>query len=221
MFLPYVYKVTHRKTGEFYIGMRSANKVVAELDFGIKYFTSSSYVKNNFTEFDSEIIAYFKDQESAFYFENELIKENWNNELLLNKHYQKSMSVFSMAGSKRPDLANFNSSTKTKPKENRTYVCLECNQLFTKLEFIHKPKKATPICSRKCNGKYRGKLGLGKKNPSLSKTLRGRSAWNKGIPNPLAAENGKKGASKLSEKVTGRKRLYKPDGTWTWEYPKK
>jgi hypothetical protein len=27
-------------------------------------------------------------------------------------------------------------------------------------------------------------------------------------------------AAKLSATVTGRKRLYKDDGTWTWQYPK-
>ena len=43
----------------------------------------------------------------------------------------------------------------------------------------------------------------------------------KGKSNPLAAINGKKGAAKLSTKVTGRTRLYKEDGSWTWQYPKK
>ncbi len=46
-----------------------------------------------------------------------------------------------------------------------------------------------------------------------------RKAWNIGLPNPKAANNGKKGAVKLSAKATGRKRFYKPDGSWTWIYP--
>lgn len=41
----------------------------------------------------------------------------------------------------------------------------------------------------------------------------------KGKPNPLSAENGKKGAAKLSAKATGRTREYLPDGSWTWKYP--
>lgn len=41
------------------------------------------------------------------------------------------------------------------------------------------------------------------------------------MPNPAAASNGKKGAEKLSKTSTGRKRKYLPDGSWTWEYPKK
>jgi hypothetical protein len=32
---------------------------------------------------------------------------------------------------------------------------------------------------------------------------------------------GKKGASKLSSTVTGRRKKVLPDGSWTWEYPKK
>ena len=38
--LPYVYKLVHKETGEFYIGFRCANKVPANEDLGIKYFTS-------------------------------------------------------------------------------------------------------------------------------------------------------------------------------------
>ena len=44
---------------------------------------------------------------------------------------------------------------------------------------------------------------------------------NKGKSNPLAAINGKKGALKQSLKVTGRKRKYNADGSWTWQYPNK
>ena len=43
----------------------------------------------------------------------------------------------------------------------------------------------------------------------------------KGKPNPFAATNGKKGAAKMAEKAKGRSRLYKDDGSWTWQYPKK
>jgi hypothetical protein len=38
---------------------------------------------------------------------------------------------------------------------------------------------------------------------------------------PTAANNARKGAAKLSAKVKGRTRLYKDDGSWTWQYPKK
>lgn len=47
---------------------------------------------------------------------------------------------------------------------------------------------------------------------------RGRTAWNKGLPNPLSAENARKGADKVREKALGRKRKYREDGSWFWVY---
>jgi|688.fasta_scaffold623815_1 hypothetical protein len=181
MFLPYVYIVRNRNSGKFYIGMRSANKVVAEQDLGVYYFTSSKHVKNNFIDYDIEIKAYFIDQISAFNFENDLIKENWGNPLLLNRHYQKSMSKFSMAGAKRADLAEYNRKVKSKPKEERTYNCVICNGIFTRLEFCHYPVKEEFVCGHKCNGVRNGKKGRGKLNPKISESRKGKSSWNKGI----------------------------------------
>ena len=181
MFLPYVYKVTNRVTKKFYIGMRSANKVVAEQDLGIYYFTSSKHVKNNFSEYDSEIIAYFVDQLSAFEFENGLIKEYWGDSLLLNKHYQASMSKFSMSGTKREDLAEYNRRSKTKPKEERIYKCIICDGVFTRLEFCHYPIKEEFVCGHKCNGVRNGRKSKGQPNPKVSESRRGKSSWNKGL----------------------------------------
>lgn len=36
-----------------------------------------------------------------------------------------------------------------------------------------------------------------------------------------SSDNGKKGAATQSATVTGRKRKYAEDGSWTWEYPQK
>jgi hypothetical protein len=52
----------------------------------------------------------------------------------------------------------------------------------------------------------------------LSNAKKGKTAWNKGIPNPNAAENARKGAAKLSAKTTGRKMITNPDGSRTWSY---
>jgi hypothetical protein len=181
MFLPYVYIVRNRNTGKFYIGMRSANKVVAEQDLGVHYFTSSKHVKNNFSEYDIEIVGYFVDQISAFDFENELIKEHWGDPLLLNRHYQKSMSKFSMTGAKRADLAEYNRKVKSRPKEERTYNCVICNGIFSRLEFCHYPIKEEFVCGHRCNGVRNGKRGKGKPNPKISESRKGKSSWNKGL----------------------------------------
>lgn len=88
MILPYVYKITHRETGEFYIGFRSINKVRPEFDLGFKYFTSSKTVKQlGFENFNIEIIAEFFKKDDAYLFEQELIKENFKNKKCLNKFY--------------------------------------------------------------------------------------------------------------------------------------
>lgn len=59
----------------------------------------------------------------------------------------------------------------------------------------------------------------------VSKTLKNKhttgelTVWNKGKKTPYAAENGKKSADKMKNIATGRKRKYRSDGSWTWEYP--
>lgn len=84
---PYVYKLTDKHTGHFYIGVRYANKVSPEKDLGVKYFTSSLTVKQRgFDNFASEIIAVFDNKMQAVEHEARLIDENWNDPLLLNKH---------------------------------------------------------------------------------------------------------------------------------------
>lgn len=57
---------------------------------------------------------------------------------------------------------------------------------------------------------YRAKIAASRKGRSTTK----------GKPNPSAAENGRKGAAKMADKAKGRTRLYKEDGSWTWQYPK-
>lgn len=113
-------------------------------------------------------------------------------------------------------LGEQNTRTKSKPKEVRNYQCHRCKKIFEKLEFIHHSIKVDYQC-RPCSASYNGKNG--KKNTGPQPHLKGRPTWNKGIPNPTSADNARKGARKQSEKATGRKRKYLPDGSWTWEYP--
>ena len=127
-----------------------------------------------------------------------------------NRHYEKARLEHSKL------LSEQNKRTKSKPKENRHYTCIECSNTFTKLEFCHHPIRMKPFCSQPCAAKNTSKNNIGKKlvikNPRTS-------SWNKGIPNPQAADNARKGAAKLSSKVKGRTRLYREDGSWTWQYP--
>lgn len=134
--------------------MRSANTVVAEKDLGTHYFTSSKKVKQNFDEYDILILAYFIDQKSAFLFENSLIEENWNNPLLLNKHFQRDMTKFSMTGAKRPDVCEINKKLKSKPKEIRKYSCSYCSESLKKEEFCHHPPKHHYYCDHVCRNRF-------------------------------------------------------------------
>jgi hypothetical protein len=219
--------------------MRSANTVPAEEDLGFYYFTSNKTVQENFQDFEIKIVAYFKDWESCYTFENELIKENWGDPLMLNRHYQLSLSTFSMAGHSRPDLAEYNRKHKSKPKEIRQYKCSNCNKDIEKEEFCHHPQKQHYYCDTECRNQFVGRRiterkkkkssnkipkkshvpwNKGKKCPRISEACKGRKAWNKGLLNPTAAENGRKSADKQSKTVTGR-RIIVRNGNRVWAYP--
>lgn len=110
---PYVYLLTHPITGEFYIGVRSANKIPSNLDLPI-YKTSSSYVKPRFDEFEWIIIAEFFNKEDAYDFEQQMISESWGNPLLLNKAcHHGNLARFSVSGMKHSEK------TKQKLREAR------------------------------------------------------------------------------------------------------
>ena len=83
---PYVYRLTHKKTGQIYIGLRFANKVKSTDDIWVSYFSSSKTVKHLGVEnFSAEVIAEFFDKHDAQLFEAQEIKQLWGNPLLLNK----------------------------------------------------------------------------------------------------------------------------------------
>lgn len=88
--LPYVYILTHKETGQFYIGYRYANKSPSSEDLGKSYFTSSNLVKPKFFEFDISIVAEFFNKEDAYFFEQQLIKESWTNPLILNRRFHET-----------------------------------------------------------------------------------------------------------------------------------
>jgi hypothetical protein len=94
MYLAYVYRLTHKINGHFYIGYRCRNiklKLLPEDDLGVVYFTSSKYInKTNFSEYHAEILFKSTSSNEAYDFENKLIQESWNNPLLLNRSFQQN-----------------------------------------------------------------------------------------------------------------------------------
>ena len=67
-----------------------------------------------------------------------------------------------------------------------------------------------------CAAWNKGKEMSQEQRLKLSAVKKGCAAWNKGKPNPTAADNGRKSASKLRAAATGRRRLYREDGSWSW-----
>jgi hypothetical protein len=91
---PYVYRLTHKETGQFYIGYREANWLPAGLDLGIKYYTSSEKIKEiGFNNFDYIVIAEFFNldrtlaADDAYNHEQISIKEIFHDPNCLNGHY--------------------------------------------------------------------------------------------------------------------------------------
>lgn len=85
--MPYVYKLVHKETGQFYIGYRCANKVPSSDDIGTFYFSSSEEVhKLGFENFNIHILAEFFQSEHAREFESEMIRANWKSPLKLNRN---------------------------------------------------------------------------------------------------------------------------------------
>lgn len=82
--MAYVYRITHKETGEFYIGFNSGNRTI-----GKDYFTSSQYVtysKETVKEWHTHII-WIGEHDECYRKEQEWIAENFDNPLNLNRRY--------------------------------------------------------------------------------------------------------------------------------------
>ena len=76
--LPYVYKITHKITNQFYIGSRTSKSAKHHSeDLGFKYFTSSNYVKElGFENFKIDWIEEFPTSDLAYDWEQMMIHVN-------------------------------------------------------------------------------------------------------------------------------------------------
>lgn len=108
----YVYKIRHIQTGKYYFGFRKAHiksNRTPEQDFLIYYYSSSKLVESMIKEqgidqFDCSIIYQDINADEAFWYEQDLIKQHWNDSLMLNKQYRdKTSSKGVFLTGKRPD----------------------------------------------------------------------------------------------------------------------
>jgi hypothetical protein len=118
-------------------------------------------------------------------------------------------------GVKRPEQAEVarlvNEKRWAGEREPKAYEhqCKECGCDF---------KTSTPsskFCTISCSSTYFSRVS----ENSLSKGNLGKPSWNAGKKCGHSSDNGKNGALKLSEKVTGRKMAKRPDGSRYWVYP--
>lgn len=194
--LPYVYKLTNKNTGHFYIGYRSANTAPSSEDLGHFYFSSSPLVKEKFKEFDRQIIAEFFDGKDAWLFEQSLIEEHCKDPLLLNKSFFKNGSkVFSTSGRPRTEEEKQRIREK-KLGIKRDYVpSPETISKMVAARAWYKPTKETleqMVATRKQNHSEWHSEETGKK---ISNATQGRIPWNKGKKGGTSWNKGMKGGT--------------------------
>lgn len=178
----YTYKHTNKETGEFYIGYRRANKTTPEEDFPI-YITSGKikqHIKENPDKWISEIIQLFYEEnkgEDAFWAEQNLIKENWGNPLLINRYYMDKKNKHKIFYNK-----SHSEETKMKMRGSRPNARKPSKRKGKKYGPQKNPSNGRTKEHRESLSqslKHKPKTEKHKTNISIS--LKGRKAWNKGI----------------------------------------
>lgn len=82
--MAYVYKITHKETGRFYIGFSTGRGTI-----GIDYFTSSchtGYTAETVEEWTTEIVREGEGEE-CWRLEQDMIRDAADNPLIINRHY--------------------------------------------------------------------------------------------------------------------------------------
>lgn len=158
---PYVYKITH-PSGYFYIGARWANIVNYTDDFGIVYFTSTKnpLVVSDFQLFDRHFLE-CETPEKARALEKDMIKQEWDNPLLLNRNipgekffcdgHTKETRIKMSESKKGRKPNNFGKPASKKKKEK--------NSIASKLQ-IHSVERRNATSARMIGNT----LGLGNKS---------------------------------------------------------
>jgi hypothetical protein len=179
--LPYIYILNHKTTGQFYIGYRFKNKVRAEFDLGIKYFSSSKMVKSRFDEFDFTILAEFFSAKDAYSQEQALIEENFKNPLILNKHYHKNgCNHFAQ---------KYPHTEETKLKiGNASRNRLITDEWRNNQRLSHLGKKASEETKKKMSVTRKGKIKSAEHLMKIAKANRGRKKTPEAIENNRLAQ---------------------------------
>ena len=142
MFNYYIYKVTDKVTGQFYIGSQCTGKTI-----GVDYFTSSyneefrSKFKSDPSLFDIKIIGVLLDADTCVREENNIIYNNMfildesgnkkRNPLCLNEHYIRfGKNNFSTIGKHHSEEAK----RKMSEAKYRKVICEEIGKIFNSVK---------------------------------------------------------------------------------------
>lgn len=157
---PYIYKVTDKVTGEFYIGSQCRGLVI-----GKNYFTSSfnKSFRNKFQTspslFEIRIIGTFTDSVSCILQENIFIKENIKNPLCLNKSYVISENVqFNFTGRHLSEEAKKKISKANKGKSPFSKGKHLSEEHKRKISVANTGKKLTEETKKKLSVSHKGKI---------------------------------------------------------------
>lgn len=194
---PYVYVCTHKITGHYYIGYRSANSVPSDIDLP-KYKTSSLIVKPDFENYNWLILAEFFNGDDAYDFEQQLISENWNDPLLLNEqHRHRCNGRFK---SKPGRIVSDKTKEKIRSKRALQVITEETKEKMRKANAGRIPwnagVKTGPMSEenkQKISLATTGKIRSAEHCKKLSNAKKGSTPWNKG---KTGGTNSQKGISK-------------------------
>lgn len=191
--LSYVYICTHKENGQFYIGYREGNVKYnrkSENDLGKFYFTSGVIKKSEFSNYDFVIVAEFFEPIEAYWFEQELIKENWNNVLLLNKQYydrNTTSGIFRHTG-RTPGFTGKKHSKETlsKMRDGRRIASNEVKELL----------------SEKLSGSNHPNFGKHLSSVTRNKISESRKRYFESNPAPISEKRGKKLSPEQKQKIS-------------------
>ena len=185
---PYIYKVTDKVTGEFYIGSQCRG-----LSIGKNYFTSSTNktfrnkFKSNPCQFEIKIIGTFTNPQTCVLQENIFIKDNLKNPLCLNRCYT--------IGKNRQFNSNGNAFNKGRHHSEETRKKMSVahkgrvspnkgihlsEETKRKLSEINKKRHISEETRKRISEAKRGKPRSEETKKKLSEILKGKPSPNKG-----------------------------------------
>ena len=213
----YIYKVTDKVTGCFYIGSQCQGKII-----GVNYFTSSrnKEFRNKFktdpSQFEIKIIGVFADAEACVLQENIFIKDNIKNHFCINRHYVIGGKIqFSRTDIKQSQetrrkisLASkgkcLSEETKRKMDEARRNMTKEERKnISDKISKGNKGKKRSEEFKRKISEVHKGKIVSEETRLKISLSNKGKKHGCKGyVPSEearLKISKGNKGKKRSEE----------------------